>query len=406
MNYNHQNVRQRIRNNELKNYNYSSNNGSLSYNLTSYFPANTWTNKISKSAFKRLSLIRTKPVKSNRELIIKKVGEKAYEYIEHFVNTESHTTQLLFSRKEQLADSGTYQDVVSLQKFNYIAKLNSFLIKANESLELNGKFIGSVETNKQCSENQWIRNVPFIGKISAIGEFAIHRICPKVNGLKHVYFGITAGKQKRLSKAEVLGRLVKFGFKIIELEDDIDGVMYFVVKKIKEPDLKSKASNGFIYKFPRVGQNGKMIGVYKIRTMHPYSEYLQDYIVNTNGYGSNGKPLKDFRIPSWARFVRRYWLDELPQLANVLKGEMKLFGVRPVTKRYLQDIPEHIQKLRLTQKPGCIPPYVAYNKPSSKESVLTAEENYLKLSKKGFCVDLKLMAMAIKNIILNKKRGA
>ena len=128
--------------------------------------------------------------------------------------------------------------------------------------------------------------------------------------------------------------------------------------------------------------------------------------MNTNGYGSNGKPSNDFRVPSWAKFVRRYWLDELPQLINVLKGEMKLFGIRPVTDRYFQDIPPHIQKLRLSQKPGCIPPYVAYNKNSSKESVLMAEEDYLKLKKKGLLVDLKFMVMAIKNILFNKKRGA
>ena len=85
---------------------------------------------------------------------------------------------------------------------------------------------------------------------------------------------------------------------------------------------------------------------------------------------------------------------------------MKLFGVRPVTDRYFQDIPKHIQKLRLSQKPGCIPPYVAYNKVSSKESVLMAEEDYLLLSKKGVLVDLKFIFMAVKNIVFNKKRGA
>ena len=204
----------------------------------------------------------------------------------------------------------------------------------------------------------------------------------------------------------MLGRIIKFGFKIIELVDDIDGSMYFLVKKIKEPNLKSRASNGLIYKFPRVGKNGKIIGVYKIRAIHPYSEYLQDYIVNTNGYGVNGKLSNDFRIPSWARFVRRYWLDELPQLVNLLKGEMKFFDLRPVIRLYFQDIPEHLRELRLLQKPGCIPAYVAFNKASSKEAVLMAEESYLRLPKKGLFVDFKLILMAVRNILINKKIGA
>ncbi|MFT6282174.1 MAG: lipopolysaccharide/colanic/teichoic acid biosynthesis glycosyltransferase [Salibacteraceae bacterium] len=405
MKNNHQNVRQRIRNNEVNSYNYLTNNSSLNYNLSSV-PAVFWTNKLTKSTSKQMDLLLRDDVKTNKELIIEKIGAKAYDYVEHFAATESHKTQLLFSTKDQITKEGFYQDMVCLQSFNSIAKLDSFLIRVNESLEDNGKFIGFVQTNKQRKENQWVRKVPFVGKISAIGEFAFHRICPKVKGLKQLYFGITRGKHQRLSKAEVLGRLIKFGFKITELEEDIDGVMYFVVKKVKEPDVKSKSSNGFIYKFPRVGQNGKIIGVYKIRTMHPYSEYLQDYVVNTNGYGSNGKPANDFRVPSWARFVRRYWLDELPQLVNVLKGDMKLFGVRPVTDRYFQDIPKHIQKLRLSQKPGCIPPYIAYNRVSSKESVLMAEEDYLLSSKKGRLVDFKFIVMAVKNIVFNKKRGA
>jgi lipopolysaccharide/colanic/teichoic acid biosynthesis glycosyltransferase len=406
MKNNHQNVHRRIRKNEFKGSNYSVNHNSMGYSLTNYSPTVTRPNLLNNYVFKQISILLGKKEKSSKELIVNKIGSNAYHYIEHFVDTESQKTQVLFSIKQQLTENGNYEDVVNLQGFNSIAKIDSFLIQVNESLVEDGKFIGYVQTNKQRKENQWIRRVPVIGKISTFVEFIFHRICPKVNLLKQLYFGITQGKHQRLSKAEVLGRLIKFGFKIVEINEDIDGVMYFVVKKIKEPNLESKASNGFIYKFNRVGQYGKLVGVYKIRTMHPYSEYLQDYIVNTNGYGSNGKPANDFRVPSWARHVRRYWLDELPQLLNVLKGEMKLFGVRPVTDRYFQDIPKHVQKLRFSQKPGCIPPYVAYNKASSKETVLLAEEEYLNLSKKGWLVDLKLMLKAIQNIIFKRKRGA
>lgn len=406
MKYIHQNANQRITKNMSKVSRYLINHNLTSYESAYQFPKVKCISVLNKYTYQQISLLLRKKEEPSNELIINTIGAKAYDFIQHFINTESPKTQLLFSSKKQISKKGSVQDLVSLQGLNSICKLDSFLIRVNEGLENNGKFIGFVQTNKQRKESSWIKTVPVIGKISAIGEFAFHRICPKLKFLKSLYIGITREKYQRLSKAEVLGRLIKSGFKITEIEDDIDGVMYFVVKKVKEPDVKSKASNGFIYKFPRVGQNGKLISVYKIRTMHPYSEYLQDYIVNTNGYGSNGKPANDFRVPSWAKFVRRYWLDEVPQLANVLKGEMKLFGVRPVTDRYFQDIPKHIQKLRLKQKPGCIPPYVAYNRVSSKESVLMAEEVYLTSAKKGFLADSKLIVMAIKNILFNKKRGA
>jgi lipopolysaccharide/colanic/teichoic acid biosynthesis glycosyltransferase len=401
----HQNVHQCIKKNKLSSFRFATGQKTNHFNVYYDYQASP-KSLIYIYVYKQISLLVNFKEKSQRERIIERIGNEAFSYIEHFIDTNSEKTQLLFYAKDQVAKKGVYDDIVSLKALNSITKLDSYLIKVNHSLEDSGKFIGFVKTNKQRKESQRLGKVPVLGKMSVFGEFVFHRIFPKIGGLKHLYFGLTRGKHQRLSKAGVLGRLIKFGFKIIELEEDINGVMYFVVKKVKKPDVKSRASNGFIYKFPRVGQYGKLISVYKIRTMHAYSEYLQDYIVNTNGYGINGKPSNDFRVPSWAKFVRRYWLDELPQLINVLKGEMKLFGVRPVTDRYFQDIPKHIQKLRFSQKPGCIPPYLAYNKDSSKESVLMAEEDYLKLNKKGFFVDLKFIAFAIKNIVFNNKRGS
>jgi lipopolysaccharide/colanic/teichoic acid biosynthesis glycosyltransferase len=406
MKYQYQNLSHRIRKNEFKGSSYLTNSHSMSYSLPHNFYRIIQVGLINRYVYEQISLLLSKKDKSCKELIINKVGFEAYSYIEQFVNIQSQKTLLLFTARKKITTKDVYQDVISLQGFNSINRLDSFLCKVNENLEHNGKFIGFVQTNKQRKENQWFKGVPVLGKVSTIGEFIFHRVCPKIIGLKQVYFGLTQGKYQRLSKAEVLGRLIKFGFKIEDIKENLDGKMYFTVKKIKRPDLTSQASNGILYKFPRVGQNGKLIGVYKIRTMHPYSEYLQDYIVNTNGYGINGKPANDFRVPAWSKFVRRYWLDEIPQLINVFKGEMKLFGVRPVTERYFQDIPKHIQKLRLAHKPGCIPAYVAYNKASSKNSVLAAEERYLNLEGHGVLLDLKFIFMAVKNIIFNKKRGA
>ena len=109
----------------------------------------------------------------------------------------------------------------------------------------------------------------------------------------------------------------------------------------------------------------------------------------------------------WGKFLRRYWLDELPQLINVLKGELKLVGARPVSQRYFQDIPADIQKLRLEQKPGCIPPYVALNRQGSVESVLAAEKEYL-LEKKSnpYFTDSRYMFQAVINIMFRGKRSA
>ncbi|MFT5820016.1 MAG: lipopolysaccharide/colanic/teichoic acid biosynthesis glycosyltransferase [Crocinitomix sp.] len=226
-------------------------------------------------------------------------------------------------------------------------------------------------------------------------------------GLKIIYSCLTREKNRRLTKAEVLGRFVCHGFELVHVENNIDGFLYFVVKKVSEGVKGQMSSYGPVYKMPRIGKNGKLIHVYKFRTMHPYSEYLQDYILRNNGYGPNGKPANDFRLTSWGKVMRKYWLDEIPQLLNVIKGDMKLLGVRPVSKRYFEDIPAHIQDLRSTQKPGCISPYVALNKPNAKDDVLFAEEIYLRFSKrKKHGADSSLMYLAVKNILFKGIRSA
>ena len=98
-----------------------------------------------------------------------------------------------------------------------------------------------------------------------------------------------------MSKAETLGRLVCCGFDIVDYQS-FNGLLYFVAEKRNEPKYDMSPSYGPLYKMPRLGKKGKTIGIYKLRTMHPYAEYLQDYMLRTYGYGPNGKPANDFRL--------------------------------------------------------------------------------------------------------------
>jgi lipopolysaccharide/colanic/teichoic acid biosynthesis glycosyltransferase len=179
------------------------------------------------------------------------------------------------------------------------------------------------------------------------------------------------------------------------------------VFKSKNYEELPKVSYGPLYKMPRMGKNGKIIGIYKFRTMHPYAEYLHDYILETNGYAESGKPADDFRLTPWGKIFRKYWIDELPQLINLVKGEIKLVGVRPISLRYYQDIPSELQELRKQHKPGCIPPYVIFNKASNVESVLQAEKKYMiKKMKNPYFTDTICFFMAIWHILIHKKRSA
>ena len=131
------------------------------------------------------------------------------------------------------------------------------------------------------------------------------RVAPKIPLLKRVYFHLTNGENRVITKAETRERLIRCGFEIVEIKE-IGKLTYFVTKKISKPAYDPNPSYGPIFKMRRVGKGGKIIQVYKFRTMHPFAEYLQDYVLKINGYSEIGKPANDFRLTTWGKFKRRY----------------------------------------------------------------------------------------------------
>ena len=342
-----------------------------------------------------------------KKFLSSKAGPDVLDYLELFLNLEK--TIVLDGNvlnDQDLRRDAEVQGFVYLNKLNDERYINKSLERINSKMDVGNVFIGCFETFKARRQRLTANKIPVFRDFYFSFEFLFKRILPKISMTKKLYFDFTKGNDRLLSKAEGLGRLVSCGFKIMDYKT-INGLIYFVVQKEKEPYFDQNPSYGPIFKMTRIGKNGENIGVYKFRTMHPYSEYLQDYVVNANGYGKKGKPANDFRVPLWGKIMRRFWRDELPQLINVLKGEMKLVGIRPVSQRYFQDIPTEMQKLRITQKPGCVPPYVALNRNSDVMSVLQAEKEYLEAKLRNpYFTDCKYFAKAIFNIIIRSKRSS
>ncbi len=345
----------------------------------------------------------------NKELIIEELGKNQFDFYQKFNDVTSYDSLVVPKEKDLLNYSNEFikiNNIVLLDKINNFRQINKKFEDANAKLPMGGFFMGSFETFNARVRKTRFCNVPVLKHVCSTMSFLMHRVCPKLPYIKKAYFFFTKGRNRMLSKAEALGRLVSCGFDILDYTE-IDGIHYFASIKIKEPSFDMNPSYGPLFKMRRVGKNGKIIGVYKFRTMHPYSEYLQDYILKLNGYAESGKPANDFRLVPWGKFLRRYWLDELPQLINVVKGELKLVGARPVSQTYFDRIPEEIQQLRLTQKPGCIPPYVALDRKSSVNSVLQSEKEYLQEKVKNpYFTDTKYFFSAIFNIMFKGKRSA
>lgn len=345
---------------------------------------------------------------NNKETIVSEIGIDAYNFYKNVIKISS-IKNLVISKKKVLSaysDFSGIENVVLLDRVNNFRLINKQFEEVNAKLPLNGILLGNFETFSSRAEKKTISRFTIINRIYLGFEFIFKRVFPKMPVLKKFYFFTTKGKNRLLSKAEALGRLVCCGFEIIDVKE-IDGIHYFAAKKVKEPTYDMNPSYGPLFKMKRVGKNGKIIGVYKLRTMHPYSEYLQDYVLKMNGYAETGKPADDFRLVPWGKVLRRYWIDELPQLINVVKGELKLVGARPVSQTYFNAIPEDLQKLRLTQKPGCVPPYVALDRKGAVDSVLQAEREYLQEKiNNPYTTDMKYFLKAMYNIIFKQKRSA
>lgn len=340
--------------------------------------------------------------------LLNEIGHDAYNFINKYVDIESERTLLIASSNPFNIENshGDWNAIVNFKSVNHFRFINKLFKAANERLAINDIFVCRFETVQARKTRQKIGHIPLIRSIFFATEFVVLRAAPKIWGVKKIFFFITKGRVRLLSKAEVLGRLVNTGFEIVEYKS-FGGYLYCIVKKVKEPDNNPSPSYGPLFAMRRMGKNGKIIKVYKFRTMHPFSEYLHDHILQLNGYAESGKPKNDFRLTPWGRFFRKYWIDELPQLINVIKGEMKLVGVRPISERYFQDIPEDLQQLRLKHKPGCVPPYVSLNRKSSVEEVLQAEREYLLIKEKNpYTTDIKFLCKAIFNIIIRRKRSA
>lgn len=308
-----------------------------------------------------------------------------------------------YSKKQVELDN--LRTIVDLKTLNFRKDVNAYFRSMNEKLPDAGIYIGCGESYTERKKRLQVSSIKLINVLLWSIDFIINRVIPKVPITKSIYNFFSRGKYNVMSKAEILGRLSYAGFEIID-HKTIDNLLYYSAIKTKEPKNDKNPSYGVMFKMNRISKNGKIIGVYKVRTMHPYSEYIQDYVVKLNGYNEIGKPAKDFRLTSWGKIIRKLHLDEVPQLLNFLKGDLNMVGVRPLSEFGYRSLPLDLQKERIKYKPGCIPPNVAL-KMTGFNGVIEAERIYLnEMKKNGVLTNFKYFWMAIYNIVTRKSSSA
>jgi len=294
---------------------------------------------------------------------------------------------------------------MNLHELNDIRNINHYLIQINKRLKKDGYFVGKFQSNHLKYEKYHKKYPFYMANILYSIDFIWKRVFPKLPILRQVYFYLSNGRNRALSMAEGLGRLYYCGFKVKTIQE-IDTNLYFIAKKDKEPSTDSNPSYGLFFKMRRVGLNGKPIFVFKMRTMHPYSEYLQKFVHDNFSLEQGGKFKNDFRITSWGRIARKLWIDELPMLINWAKRELKIVGIRPLSFHYISLYDKDFVNYRNKFKPGLVPPFYA-DMPKTLEEIQKSERNYLnKYSKGKLLVDLDYLRKALFNIFFKKARSS
>jgi lipopolysaccharide/colanic/teichoic acid biosynthesis glycosyltransferase len=116
--------------------------------------------------------------------------------------------------------------------------------------------------------------------------------------------------------------------------------------------IKIDSSGPILFRQKRVGLNGRNFTLYKFRSMVKNAEKMREQIEHLNEMsGPVFKIRDDPRLTKVGKFIRKFSIDELPQLFNVLKGDMSLVGIRPPISEEVKKY-ERWQRRRLSMKPG------------------------------------------------------
>ena len=124
---------------------------------------------------------------------------------------------------------------------------------------------------------------------------------------------------------------------------------------VKIAYLLHKDNNSIFYTQERIGLNGKLFKLYKFRTMVPNAdEILKEVLkdpIRRREYNINKKLVNDPRVTKVGKILRKTSLDELPQMLNVLKGDMSIIGNRPYLPAEAKDMQPYFDSI-VSTKPG------------------------------------------------------
>ena len=158
--------------------------------------------------------------------------------------------------------------------------------------------------------------------------------------------------------------------------------------------------DGAIFRQRRVGRDGKLFWLYKFRTMCPDAEEQLNELLSQNQMDGPVFKIKDDpRITRVGRFLRKTSLDELPQLLNVLQGDMSIVGPRPALPREVELYSDY-QRQRLYVTPGlsCYWQIAPHRNEMSFDEWVALDLKYIQ--ERSFWVDWKIIFLTVRAMLM------
>ena len=349
-------------------------------------------------------------MESVHQSVLSVTTEEDYQMLLEKAKLDSRQTKAVCDRNRfaflQIPDY-QYRTIVDLTLLNDAKGINRRFCIVNQKLPDEGRYVCCYRPQEYIKGKILAKYPAGINWIVYSFYFFRKRVLPRLMLTSRLYYDVTKGRKRMLSKTEVLGRLYYCGFEVDEIVP-MGHIEYVFAHRKSQPYPQEQFKvYGPLIKLARVCKNKEIRYFYKMRTMHPYAEYIQKYVFDARGgMDIADKSNDDWRITTWGKFMRKYWLDELPMLLNWFKGDVKLVGVRPLSRTMFDNYPEWLQNKRTKCKPGLIPPFYI-DHPDTFEELFASEDKYLtEYLEHPVRTDIKYFFLTMRSIVTRKTHSA
>ena len=360
---------------------------------------------------RRLDEVRSpESMESIHQSVLSVTTEEDYQMLLEKANLDSRQTKSVCDRNRftflQIPDY-QYKTLVDMTLLNDAKGINRRFCIVNQKLPDDGIYVCCYRPQEYIKSKMLAKYPKGLNWIIYSFYFFRKRVLPRLMLTSRLYYDVTKGRKRMLSKTEVLGRLYYCGFEVDEIVP-MGHIEYVFAHRKSQPYPQEQFKvYGPLIKLPRVCKHKEIRYFYKFRTMHPYAEYIQKYVFDARGgMDIADKSNDDWRITTWGKMMRKYWLDELPMLINWLKGDVKLVGVRPLSKTMFDTYPQWLQDKRTLSRPGLIPPFYI-DHPNTFDELFASEDKYLtEYLEHPFRTDCKYFFLTMRSILTRKTHSA